>query len=268
MSAADRAHDFGSRLRDARERKGVSLRQIATQTKISVSVLEALERSDISRLPGGIFSRAFVRSYAAAVGLDPETTIQEFMAQFPTDSVTAGHPTSARSDDDGGYESNRRIAATLLWILAFSAAIAAVVAYFAMTRSAASPAEAPTFVSAPAGERVAGPVARPAGAAGAVRLETPPAGEPAPDRLTIGLAARRTVWVSATVDGRKALERLLQAGQQETLEFSREMALTVGDASALDMTVNGEETLALGDAGEIVTTRVTPANYRGFLKAR
>ena len=56
--------DFGSRMRHAREQRGVSLRQIADATKISVSQLEALERNDVSRLPGGIFSRAFVRSYA------------------------------------------------------------------------------------------------------------------------------------------------------------------------------------------------------------
>src|SRR5205823_9633732 len=84
--------DFGRKLREARERRGISLRQIAAATKISMSVLEALERNNISRLPGGIFSRAFVRSYAIEVGLDPEATIQEFIAQFPHDAVTAGHP--------------------------------------------------------------------------------------------------------------------------------------------------------------------------------
>src|SRR5256885_12045083 len=94
--AADRSPGgFGAKLGEARERKAVSLRQIANKTKISVAALEALERNDVSRLPGGIFSRAFVRSYASEVGLDPETTIQEFIAQFPHDSVTAGHPTSA-----------------------------------------------------------------------------------------------------------------------------------------------------------------------------
>src|SRR5919198_4744253 len=86
--------DFGRKLREARERRGISLRQIANATKISVSVLEALERNDISRLPGGIFGRAFVRSYAIEVGLDPERTIQEFIARFPSDSITAGHPSS------------------------------------------------------------------------------------------------------------------------------------------------------------------------------
>src|SRR6478752_3991494 len=73
---------LGQMLRDARERRGVSLRQIATATKISVSVLDALERNDISKLPGGIFGRAFVRSYASEVGLDPEATIQEFVQRF------------------------------------------------------------------------------------------------------------------------------------------------------------------------------------------
>ena len=83
---------FGSKLREARERRGISLRQIANATKISIGALEALERNQLSRLPGGIFSRAFVRSYAIEVGLDPDATIQEFIAQFPRDSLTAGVP--------------------------------------------------------------------------------------------------------------------------------------------------------------------------------
>ena len=89
-------------MRQAREQRGVSLRQIAEATKISVSALEALERNDISRLPGGIFSRAFVRSYAAEIGVDPEQTVREFLSQFPHDSVTAGSPHVVV--DDGSHE--------------------------------------------------------------------------------------------------------------------------------------------------------------------
>ena len=84
--------DFGSRMRHTREQRGVSLRQIAQTTKLSVSALEALERNDISRLPGGIFSRAFVRSYAAEIGADPEATVRDFLTQFPHESVTASGP--------------------------------------------------------------------------------------------------------------------------------------------------------------------------------
>jgi cytoskeletal protein RodZ len=93
--------DFGIRMKRLREERGVSLRQIADATKISVSALEALERNDISRLPGGIFSRAFVRSYAIEVGLDPEQTVRDFLVQFPHDSVTAGSPHAPPPMDDG-----------------------------------------------------------------------------------------------------------------------------------------------------------------------
>ena len=92
MVSSPRSGDFGARLREARERRGLSLREIADATKIAARSLEALERNDIARLPGGIFSRAFVRAYAVHVGLDPEETISEFMASFPDDSVTQGHP--------------------------------------------------------------------------------------------------------------------------------------------------------------------------------
>lgn len=73
---------LGPKLKRAREASGVALRDIALSTKISVTALESLERNDFSRLPGGIFSRAFIRGYATAVGLDPEETVQEFLAEI------------------------------------------------------------------------------------------------------------------------------------------------------------------------------------------
>src|SRR3954471_24688385 len=101
MTSEEHPVDFGARLRAARERRGLSLRVIADATKISVRALEALERNDISQLPGGIFSRAFVRAYALEVGLDPEQTIAEFITQFPHDSVTQGHPRTQSHADSG-----------------------------------------------------------------------------------------------------------------------------------------------------------------------
>lgn len=105
--------DFGIRMRRLREERGVSLRQIADATKISVSALEALERNDISRLPGGIFSRAFVRSYAIEVGLDPEQTVRDFLIQFPHDSVTAGSPHAPPKDDGPRRPSGGRTKAVI-----------------------------------------------------------------------------------------------------------------------------------------------------------
>jgi cytoskeletal protein RodZ len=73
--------DFNEQLKQARVAKGLTLHDIAGATKISIVALEALERGDLSRLPGGIFSRAFVRAYSLEVGLDPERTVAEFLAE-------------------------------------------------------------------------------------------------------------------------------------------------------------------------------------------
>jgi transcriptional regulator with XRE-family HTH domain len=74
---------FGARLRTARERKGIGLDAIAQNTKINAALFDALEHDDASRWPSGIFRRAFIRAYANAVGLDPETTVKEFLEVFP-----------------------------------------------------------------------------------------------------------------------------------------------------------------------------------------
>ena len=69
---------FGEKLRHEREMRGVSLREIADGTKISVRFLQALEEDRVDVLPGGLFPRAFVRQYAAFLGLDPETFVADY----------------------------------------------------------------------------------------------------------------------------------------------------------------------------------------------
>jgi cytoskeletal protein RodZ len=297
------AGGFGAKLRDARERRGMSLRQIANATKISIAALEALERNDILRLPGGIFSRAFVRSYAVEVGLDPEATIQEFIAQFPNDSVTAGHPASDPIEDHQAVESDRRTAGTFLWLAAVSVPIAGAVLYFAtagrpLIREGAAPAAAASDQSAEPG-RAADPPAPPVSEtvpasappqtpspplasppaplhAVAPASATPPSASPSSDaapadavgRLAVQLSARRPCWVTAVVDGRRVMDRLLAAGEQTTVDVRREMVLTAGDAGALTLTINGAEARPLGKAGEVVTARFNPANFKTYLQTR
>ena len=60
---------LGEQLRLAREARGLSLRQISEQTRISTRYLEAIETNDYKQLPGGIFNRSFVKAYAKHVGM-------------------------------------------------------------------------------------------------------------------------------------------------------------------------------------------------------
>ena len=74
---------FGPRLRAERERKNLPLQAIAEETKIKISLLEGLEQDDLTFWPQGLFRRAYVRSYARAIGLDAEYTLREFLEKYP-----------------------------------------------------------------------------------------------------------------------------------------------------------------------------------------
>lgn len=70
---------FGSRLRTHRERRGLTLAALADTLKTKQSLLEQLERDDVTRWPPGIYGRALVREYAKLVDLPPDEIVQQFV---------------------------------------------------------------------------------------------------------------------------------------------------------------------------------------------
>ncbi len=93
------AENLGSRLRQERERRRVSLASIASDTKIGLSFLEGLERDDVSHWPSGIVRRSFLRAYVQAIGLDPDPVLREFLQCYPDpgEAVTAASVVAARA---------------------------------------------------------------------------------------------------------------------------------------------------------------------------
>jgi transcriptional regulator with XRE-family HTH domain len=82
------ALSFGARMREQREKRQIALIAIAEQTKIKLSLLEALERDDVTHWPSGIFRRAFIRAYAHAIDLEPDVIVREFLELYPVETVT------------------------------------------------------------------------------------------------------------------------------------------------------------------------------------
>ena len=96
---------FGERLRRRREAQHIDLATIAEQTKIKRSLLEGLERDDVSQWPSGIFRRAWLRTYAQAIGLDVDATVREFLEAHPDPEEVAAAESAAasvRPDPTGG----------------------------------------------------------------------------------------------------------------------------------------------------------------------
>ena len=251
--------DFGAALRQARERRGVSLRQIAASTKISMAALEALERNDIARLPGGIFVRAFVRAYAAEVGLDPEQTVREFLAQCSLEGVADGTPAANEPAEHDAFESHQRMASTLLWLAVGTLPIAALIVLLTMSGGSGNASSPGVETSDEVGVSSEAPQAGGFPDGGDVSVA------PASGPLTIDIQPQGLCWVSLTLDGEPVFSSVMQAGEQESFEARQEIILSVGDAGVFAFALNGEPGRPLGGRGEVVTARINRENYRNFV---
>lgn len=90
---------LGARLRQRREEQGIALRTIADDTKIKLSLLEGLERDDLTHWPAGIFTRAYLRAYAQAIHMDADAVVREFMEVHPEPLEDAAAPLPAAADE-------------------------------------------------------------------------------------------------------------------------------------------------------------------------
>ncbi|MEO2198794.1 MAG: RodZ domain-containing protein [bacterium] len=264
------AGSVGARLRAAREARQVSLRQIAATTKISVGALEALEQTDLSRLPGGIFTRAFVRSYATEVGLDPEETMRDFTVEVDEAQVSESALADAESQQHDLFQSQQRMAGTALTLVLIGLPVALLLGFLG-TRGSSTPDDgtAPLSVAAvetpaPTAAVVETPVAPP-------RVEPPVRPVPAPpvpasnDSLALVLSPRDECWVSLTIDGDLVFSRVMRGGERASYEANEEIILNIGDAGAFGFMLNEQDGRTLGDSGEVVTETITLENYRSFI---
>ncbi len=259
--------EFGAHLKQAREGRGISLRQIALSTKISTAALEALERGDLSKLPGGIFSRAFVRAYAEEVGLNPDEVIEWFLKEQAAQAGREDKPavvTGVSPDDRAFLEQQRRAAAALrIALIVLVVVVVFAVVWWQWSRQKSEPP-----ASTPVLETVAS-----AAAATPAPVVPPPAAPvdppaPAPAASTapvwIELTATANCWIQVTADGAALPGRVFGVGERERFEAKREIVLQVGSAGAVSWTVMGKPARSLGRPGEVRTVTVTPANASSF----
>jgi cytoskeletal protein RodZ len=131
---------FVTRLRRQRERHRVALDEIAAEMRVKPELLEAFERNDLSEWPRGVYSRAWVRTYAHAVGIDPVEAVDEFCRLFPHGdrrirptlaeiAALVAHPAEFRDEvrpeeDRRGVSAQMNMMARVSWHIAASQAVA------------------------------------------------------------------------------------------------------------------------------------------------
>lgn len=276
--------------------RGVPLDEIAAATKISVRCLQALEAEEFSKLPGGIFTRSFIRAYAKYLGLDEEKVMAEFQviappmedADFSRLSPSNSKPPRkslrtpvlialiAVATVGGGYALFRYSRRAIDTHGAVSRSSPVPTAPSAATTQPLQSTAQPT--TAPAGPTVAAPradsglisanpnppeVSEPPQAAGASTgavangVETPAA-------LTLQVATTEQTWVAVDADGKAALQGVLKPNDIQTFKAQKSFDVMTGNAQGIILTLNGVTLKPLGSHGEVKKVHLTQKDLKNL----
>lgn len=228
----------GERLRAAREGKKLSLDEVATQTRIPLRHLQALEESDWSRLPAATYTIGFAKSYAGMVGLD-RTEIGEGLRA----EMGGTRPDSTSAEVFQPADPARTMPKWLV-LSAIGAIILLVLAMSWLNNRSLEPEEAP----APEAAEVTTPQQR--------VPETAPVQAPQPTAAggPVVLTATNVAWIRVTDQGRTLFEGVLQPGQRfEVPATATAPQLRAGAPEALRITVGNAVAPPVGPAGAVAS---------------
>jgi cytoskeleton protein RodZ len=248
--------DF-SELRHARERLGLSLRDIADRTKIRTTILDAIENNDVDHLPPPIFARGFVKAYAREVGLDPQAFAETLATPQPLAAAAGEVRTieSAFEDRSERYNLSERETS--------SGVTAALIIVGGLLFILTDPWKSTDNTAAiPAGATDGTTIHEAVATTGAPRPIVPPV--PRAPNMRIDLAPQGPCWIEATADGERVIYKLLDAGDRYAIEGYEELVLKVGNPAALAFSINGAKGRPLGPAGKSTRVHITRGNSHEF----
>jgi cytoskeleton protein RodZ len=244
---------LGEKLRQAREAKGLSLRDVAEITRVAVNYLESIEEDNFKPLPGGIFNKGFVRSFAKAVGVDEQEALADYsnlMAREIAAAPEEENNLKTRRSEILTNEAQPSAFGRILLALIFLGLIGVGV-WYALNhwqqisdylQSSAAPAASPSPNMANSNTGAA--------------VVVPSLASPAPVSTTDGLKAQiktntQTVSIEATLDGKKQAFNLSPGETKE---------LTAQNSLRLRYYKNFSNEIQLIINGRAINLPTTPAN--------
>lgn len=284
---------FGEKLRRERESKKVTLDQIAAATKISTRSLKALEDENFSILPGGIFNKSFVRSYARFLGMNEEQAITDYLAAAKDQPLSiqqiadqsamakASRLAAQQARESSSFTGWLRAAITLVIVVGVVFGLYKVYHHgifkalkrpsmhrqmkqqapppvnasntpapaTAPAATQSSPAQTASAHPAPAKPEPPSPaasVAKQPPSTAPVAAATTPA-IPAPAEFTVSIKTSNSSWLSVMADGKRAVQRLFAANDQENVTAKNKMSIRIGDPSVTELSLNGKPLPIEGD---------------------
>lgn len=228
------ASRVGTDLRRARTRREIELPEVEAATRIRVRFLEAIEREEWDALPGGVYTRGFIRAYGSYLGMDGDRLARDYREQVEGAREGAGpSPETVPSAGSRSADSPRRRPS----IRPGPAAVAAVLAVAAIAILAWPEADEDV------GTVEKGSTARPAVSPVAPASSPNPVPETAqPVGIELSLVADAEVWVCLLDgEGRPLVEGVvLEAGAREGPFRSGSFTVSLGNGE-VSMTIDGRQ---------------------------
>jgi len=244
---------LGQLLRETREKKGLSVAEVEEDTRIRQAQIEALEEEEYGKLPSSIFVKGLLRNYALYLGLDLTEVMKLYGGE---DAESRATPVVAE-----GFEPPKGMAITswlfidicLAILIVASAVVVGSLAYNRWRPSFAASSSTPTRQAS-----LASPV-----------LQFTPTNTPSPTstptqvpsgRLQVDVQIIARTWLEVTVDQEPAFRGLIEAGTNWSWFAEDSIAMHVGNAGGVVVTLNGRELGALGGQDDVVDIEWTWEN--------
>ena len=251
---------FGDELRRERMVREITLEEVSAATKISLRLLTALEKSDLSRLPAPAFTRGFIRSYALHIGIDPEEKVCAYMADL-ADAASGTSPSAIRVRS----RFRRGRGATAGTIVGGVTAVLLLLGVIARPARRAAP-RPDNPVAARSAHVALKNVDVSSEPTPAVRQPEPVAevsntvaSTDAAPLVTLLLEFDSDSWIKLNASGETLFVGLVRGGQVRKFEARGGFQLSLGNAGGVRVTVDGHALDPLGGAGQVVRDLPLPA---------
>jgi cytoskeletal protein RodZ len=248
---------LGEQLRRARLERGVNLREVAEQTRITMRHLEAIEADDYKALPGGIFNKSFIKSYARHVGFPEARALELYERTSRARGFQDEEPPTSPQRSHIYMGETARSPLMTYGLSAVIVGILILLVYAGLHYYRRTEAQGPAAAAA----------ATPTPAAAAVNQQAPaatPTAPPAEGAFKVQLKAARAFWLTSWQEGEKKKRgRFLKPDAPEEIEPAAPLNLHYDQVSAdaLQVTVNGRP---LKTPTDTTVWTITRDNYTQF----
>lgn len=267
-------------IKSEREKRNVSLAQIAAETRISLRHLKSLEEGRYNDLPGGMYNRAFLRAYCENLNLDPNEILRQY------DEETISHIEKLQKPKALPPPKVSPIKLNPIFIWSIMLIVSATGLFF--SRKWITDVFSPYFsrpqttnirpksTNLPAAE----PVLQPSRQDTASQTEeaTPnqvavisssgelPSNLPASmSSLSLEITATEECWISIDHDGKSAVRKLLEPGEVQSINAAERFVIRLGNAGGVTLKINGKPAKPLGKAGEVIDLLINKSNLPDYI---